>query len=514
MTKENSKKLLSKLDSFLLENRPLLWSSKIIYVLYYCCLFSIANVIIVCLIKIDISHIPNTNLFLTGFIILPVLISIIWLASQNMLRIRYLYPKKIDYLNIKIILLYIIISMVISFSCLLPLTLLSYRVKMNLTDAKFPNKPTSTFKYDPSFGILTPYSGISDSLRENVLILTKNLLNDSSKSKHINLSKYNRVTSSDSIRDLYDQMPSEERNNISIAQSLFGNTYNTFGFDSIKKASFIALNSLDARTNQPTNSRSELRIYYNNYTSCDTILSTIFQLPVFIRKIEASKNLKDTIVCAYYITSGITKKHRPLDIGNIQRILLEESTYLIESKKFGNSDSLKKSVIKKFELVYPMVNYYNSLSANYCTVGVIIIIIILFLFIILFTGFSLLEPATFLASIILFALVTIFTMDFNFVLYLYSSNPTTILCISLIIPLLLMTKLTKNSALNRFLFMLAAFLAVAIGGPVIFVLLSEPNHNLQISLPLYMFFYALCLSLYTLIYSNKLFNFMSSPKTP
>ncbi|THU40768.1 hypothetical protein FAM09_01245 [Niastella caeni] len=339
---------LFKLDNRLIRSKPLLWASRLHFLIYYELLLLAFNISISIFQPIGFTNIPNTLWLLIYGIASNLVLIICWIYYQVLLDIIYFQSKRIRFLNWRIASLYSAVFLFISFSAIFPYMILNRRIVNIFNDNHFP-------EYQRTFSGNYNYANIA--LVDSAVYPTIDTASISPIDTASSIDTFYTKRSHDyyqlaRIQKKYDGMNSEEKFNILV---------------SLREIDFVTLEelSLDNYTSTPYIQYrlpyyNLLTIYYNYLIKNDSFTIKKFDITVYQRQIKARIGKRDTIIERYYFLSRTTNQFIICDRADILQKLVE---YKIDDafRTYSDGKITKQSAINQvFDNYEKAVSYYRD----------------------------------------------------------------------------------------------------------------------------------------------------------
>jgi hypothetical protein len=129
---------LFRLDEFLLVNYPLLWASRLHFLLYFEVILLVFNILISSFFPVSYIYIPNPTWIFVYGIIINLLVLIAWIYNQTLLDIFYFHGKISRYVSLKIAALFFGVVLVVGISIVIPFVHLNNRIVRVFVDQNLP----------------------------------------------------------------------------------------------------------------------------------------------------------------------------------------------------------------------------------------------------------------------------------------------------------------------------------------------------------------------------------------
>jgi hypothetical protein len=278
--------LIKRLDSHWLRHHPLLWASRLHYVICAELAVLVLMSLLTTFLPISFTNIPNAYVLTLYNIGLQSTLFFIWLYFQRMIDIRYFHADRIRFFEIKTTMIFFMTAAFIGACAFVPSSYLTYRVIDTLEDENF----------------------------KTVESLLPSDINRKSAQEYVDVDSIGPDNSSgpifnDRSRPIrkYLSLETKSKFNVFVAlngEILYSDFYNVEFSEATEETGWISWLTYDPRSNPGL-----LKIFYDKYQE-DSIYSKKFKKVVCHRRFQAqftktgSTNVQDTTIDRYYFISS------------------------------------------------------------------------------------------------------------------------------------------------------------------------------------------------------------------
>lgn len=505
-------------NNYFLTRFPILWSSRILYLLYFGVIILAFNFLIVGFQQISYASIPDTSYILIYNAVLNFIGLLIWVYYQTILDVKYFHGVKRQLFYLKSSILFFIIILFIILTSITPFIFLNSRIKDTLTDSKIDSLIQSN---KIALQELKPYTDV-DRVINAEKTNSEEILEKWESIKDITFLETRQNPDYDilgQIEEAYSRLNTIDTFNILI--SLRGNinfsSYNDFKLFSDDKNPFLQYSGTFHENESNYNDMIDtLKIYYNEVLNEDSVLSKKFNKIIYFRIVRGKlvRSNTDTLIVRYFYKHFNQYGYfNSSFIEDVQDELVETKIKeTINASEYNKDDQYAANKIGMLTHNFRNADRACNDITKFLFISFYLSSVLAFIILTIYSIIRFFSIRLFLLGLLLPCLITGFLIALayfnNFKLFDYSGLILILGCLALFI----FNMLRKNTVLNLVIIQLVIYylwLVVTLFPALIGQIFEIRNDELQMSLILFGAF--LLQFIFSMNFVSKIFNIYALP---
>lgn len=342
---------LYRLDDHLLENYPLLWASRLHFLIYFELLLFCFNTLISSFQPISYTHIPGTTWLLIYGMGTNLILLIVWIYHQTLLDVIYFHGNKTRFFNVKTASLFFVVFFFVAVSVILPYLNLNRRIVGAFKDDSLP---TPGRVFNPSAAADSAVA-LADTTVMKMDTAAKKVDTAAMSVDSFNTLKSINYGYLADVKRRYDSMDSRQKFNIlvSLGTTDFGSLRDFRLVDTASRP-YVRFTKSDYLNN------ADLTIFYNEILKSDSNATNKFNITVYHRTIKALQRVesKDSLINIdkYYFLSQKDNHFIICDQDNLQTAIVQE--------KIAQSMGGPQENVYTEALISQLSNHYDQALAT------------------------------------------------------------------------------------------------------------------------------------------------------